>query len=50
MPLAETLSGCWQTIQGQLFSWLEEELGPLGERRMKFVTVLELVWVEAFVR
>lgn len=50
MPLHEKLSGYWQTIQGQLFPWLEEDLGPLSERHKQFVTVLELVRVESFVR
>ena len=49
MPLNETLSGYWRSIQGQLFPCLEEELGPLGERHKQLVTVLELVRVEAFV-
>ena len=50
MPLHETLSGYWQTIQCRLFPWLEEDFGPLGERHKQFVTVLELVRVEMFVR
>ena len=45
MPLDETLSGYWQTIQCRLFPWLEEDFGPLGERHKQFVTVLELVRV-----
>ena len=49
MPLGKTLSDHWRTIQGQLFPFLEEDLGPLGDRYRKFVTVLELVRVEAFV-
>jgi len=50
MPLRETLSDYWRTLQGQLFPFLEEDLGPLGERHKQFVTVLELVRVENFVR
>ncbi len=49
MPLSETLSGYWQTIQGELFPWLEEDLGPLSARQKLLVTVLELARVEAFV-
>jgi hypothetical protein len=49
MSLSETLSNSWLTLQGQLFPWLEEELGPLGDRHKKFITVLELVRVETFV-
>jgi len=50
MPLRETLSDYLRTLQGQLFPFLEEDLGPLGERHKQFVTVLELVRVENFVR
>ena len=48
MSLRQTLSGFWRSIQGDLFPWLEEELGPLGERHRRFVTVLELARVESF--
>ena len=48
MSLGQTLSGFWHTLQGDLFPWLEEELGPLGERYRRFVTVLELARVESF--
>ncbi len=50
MPLQQTLSGYWQSLQGELFPALEEELGPLGERYRNLVTVLELARVEALVR
>ena len=50
MPLRKTLSGYWRTFQCELFPWLEEDLGPLGERHKQFVTVLELVRVESFLR
>lgn len=49
MPLCESLSDYWRTIQGQLFPWLEEELGPLSERHRQLVTVLETARPEAFV-
>ena len=48
MSLGKTLSGFWHRIQADLFPWLEEELGPLGERYRRFVTVLELARVESF--
>ncbi|MCP5374291.1 MAG: transposase [Hyphomicrobiales bacterium] len=48
MPLRKTLTACWQRLQGQLFPWLEEELGPLGDRHRRLVTVLDVVGVEAF--
>ncbi len=50
MPLREILSGYWQSLQGELFPALEEELGPLSERHRDLVTVLELARVEAFVK
>ena len=49
MPLAEILSDYWHTIQGHLFPWLKEELGPPGEHHRRFVTVIEIVCLEAFV-
>ena len=48
MSLGQTLSGYWHSIQADLFPWLEEDLGPLGERYRRFVTVLELARVESF--
>ena len=50
MPLRETLSGYWRSLQGELFPALEAELGPLGERYFDLVTVLELARVEASVK
>ena len=40
----------WLGIQGNLFPWLEEELGPLTEKQQQLVTVLEIVRLEAFLR
>ena len=48
MSLGQTLSGFWHSIQADLFPWLEEELGPLGGRYRRFVTVLEFARVESF--
>ena len=48
MSLGQTLSGFWHSIQADLFPWLEEELGPLGERYRRLVTVLEFARVESF--
>ncbi len=50
MPLRETLSGYWRTMQGDLFPWLEEELGPLSERHTQLVTALEVARVDVFLR
>lgn len=51
MPfLAGTLSQFWLTIQGGLFSWLEEELGELSEKQKQLVAILEMIRIESFVR
>ena len=50
MSLRDSLSMYWPTIQGNLFPWLEEELGPLTEKQQQLVTVLEIVRLEAFLR
>lgn len=49
MKLSEKLSQCWRMIQGNLFPWLQEELGPLTEKHQQLVTVLELSRVEDFI-
>ena len=46
MPLKETVSRHWFRFQRELFPWLDEALGPLGERYQRLVRVLELVGVE----
>ena len=50
MPLLSCLSRTWSHIQGNLFPWLTEELGPLTETHKQVVTALELGGVEAFVQ
>ena len=45
MPLKQTLSRHWFTFQRELFPWLEEPRGSLGERYQRLVRVLELVRV-----
>jgi len=44
--LRERLSQSWLRIQGSLFPWLEEELGPLTEKQQQFVMILELIRIE----
>ncbi len=46
MSLIETVSAYWFTFQQGLFPWLEQELGPLGERYRSFVQAVELAQVE----
>ena len=50
MPLLSCLSRTWAHIQGNLFPWLTEELGPLTETHKQGVTALEVAGVEAFVQ
>jgi Transposase DDE domain/Transposase domain (DUF772) len=49
MPLRERISASWHHIQGQLFPWLQAEVGPLTDNHKRLVTVLEMVRVEAVV-
>ncbi len=46
MSLIETVSAYWFTFQQGLFPWLEQELGPLGERCRSFVQAVEPAQVE----
>src|SRR6201987_1707826 len=50
MPLQTCLSRTWAHIQGNLFPWLTEELGPLTDMHKQVVTALEVAGVEAFVQ
>jgi hypothetical protein len=50
MPLLSCLSRTWSHIQGTLFPWRTEELGPLTETHKRVVAALEVAGVEAFVR
>jgi Transposase DDE domain/Transposase domain (DUF772) len=50
MPLLSCLSRAWAHIQGNLFPWLTEEIGPLTEAHKRVVMTLELAGVEAFVQ
>jgi Transposase DDE domain/Transposase domain (DUF772) len=50
MPLLTCLSRTWAHIQGNLFPWLREELGPLTEAHERVVMTLELAGIEAFVQ
>ena len=49
MKLGEKLSQCWHMIQGNLFPWLQEELGPLTEKQQQLITALELTRIELFI-
>lgn len=43
----EGLSQSWLIIQGSLFPWLQEELGPLTEKQQQLVMILELIRIES---
>ena len=43
MSIRQTVSQYWFTFQRELFPWLADILGPLGERHKRFARVLELV-------
>lgn len=47
--LRDTLSRTWFNIQGSLFPWLSEELGPLTGKQQELVSTLELVRIEEFI-
>lgn len=49
MPPRENLADYWRRIQQELFPFLAEAVGPLGERDRLFVTVLEMARLERFV-
>lgn len=44
--LREELSQSWLRIQGSLFPWLQEELGPLTEKQQQLVSILEQIRIE----
>lgn len=48
-PAQETLAVYWRRIQQELFPFLADAVGPLGERDRLLVAVLELARVERFV-
>jgi len=44
--LTTTLSEYWSNIQGSLFPWLVEELGPLTKKQQQLIEILELIRIE----
>ena len=48
--LREGLLQSWLRIQGSLFPWLQEELGPLTEKQQQLVTILEFIRIEEHLR
>lgn len=43
------ISSIWFRIQRGLFPWLQERLGPLGEKEQSLVCILELARIEEFI-
>ena len=50
MSVGEFVSDAWHRFQGELFPFLAEEVGPLGETHRRFVSVPGLAPVERHVR
>ncbi len=50
MSLRESLSSYWRTIQGELFPFLDDAIGPLTPSHRQLAVVLEMARLEAFVR
>ena len=42
----ERVAHIWGTIQGYLFPYLEEELGPLTDKLKQLVSILEMARIE----
>lgn len=49
MSLKETLTTYWLRVQHELLPWLDDSMGPLGQRHRQLVSVLGLARIEAFV-
>jgi len=49
LSLRETLATYWLHIQHELLPWLDDAVGPLGERHKQLVSVLGMARIEAFV-
>ena len=47
--IRESISQYWEKIQGQLFPFLKEELGPLTARQKQLIAILEVVRIEEFI-
>ena len=48
MSLIASISDYWRRLQGCLFPEMAETIGPLGERHERFIAVLGLISIEAF--
>ncbi len=48
--LHKGLSQTWLRIQGSLFPWLREELGPLSKKQQQLIAILEVIRIEHHLR
>lgn len=46
--LINKLSHRWNSIQGNLFPWIEEELPPLSKKQHQLITILEMIRIDQF--
>lgn len=47
--LRESLSYFWNNVYGFLFPFIEEETGPLNEKQMQLIAILEMTKIEKFI-
>lgn len=47
--IRKKISQHWETIQHNLFPWLEEVLPPLTQKQQQLVSILELIQIERFI-
>jgi len=45
----QSLAQYWSKIQGSLFPFLEEELGPLSAKQQQLISILEIIRIEQFI-
>ena len=50
MSLTKQIRDLWCRFQGELFPEIEAEVGPIPKDNQRFVTVLEVVCPESFIR
>jgi hypothetical protein len=46
--LLDSLAQYWFNVQHQLFPFLEEEIGPLTEKQLQLIAVLDFVRIEQY--
>lgn len=46
--LGESLSQFWFKVQYQLFPFMEEEIGPLSDKQLQLISILDLIRIETY--